>query len=60
MTRHHRQAVREGEMCVDRAYHGELVDLCQDIITSQTAQIDQMQQWLCDWYDRCRGSREAA
>ncbi len=54
MIRHHRQAVVEAEQCVDRAYHTELVELCQGIIETQSAEIEQMQTWLCGWYGICR------
>ena len=57
---HHRKAIREGEQCLRRAYHPELLDLCQNIIQTQSAEIAQMEQWLCDWYDRCTGRRRAA
>jgi len=60
MIRHHRKATREGEQCLRRAYHPELLDLCQDIIQTQSDEIAQMEQWLCDWYDRCTGRRESA
>ena len=60
MIKHHRKAIREGEMCLDRAYHDELIGLCQNIIATQSAEIDQMQQWLCEWFDRCRGRKQAA
>ena len=55
MTRHHWKAVTEAEKCVDTAYHDELVSMCQDIIAAQLTEIDQMQTWLCQWYDRCGG-----
>lgn len=54
MSRHHHKAIVEAQMCLRRAYHGELLDLCQNIIQAQRAEISQMQQWLCQWYDRCR------
>ena len=57
MIRHHRKAVREGEQCVRKAYHHELIEMCHDIIAAQTAEIQQFEQWLCQWYDRCGGSR---
>jgi len=60
MIRHHRAAIREGEKCLDRAHHPELKQLCQNIISSQTAEIEQMQTWLCEWYGRCGGRRSAA
>ena len=59
MIRHHRQAIREASGCVDRAYHDELVDLCQNIIETQDAETEMMQTWLCEWYDRCQGRRDA-
>lgn len=59
MIKHHRTAIREGETCLRQAYHPELIELCQNIIATQSAEIAQMEQWLCEWYDRCRG-REAA
>lgn len=54
MIRHHRQAVVEAEQCVNRAYHAELVALCENISVTQTTEIEQMQTWLCDWYGICR------
>ena len=54
MIRHHRTAVREGLKCVDKAYHEDLVELCEDIVEAQTAEIALMREWLCDWYDICK------
>ena len=53
MIEHHAKAIREAERCVDRAYHPELEELCEDIIATQSAEIEQMQAWLCEWYGRC-------
>lgn len=50
MIRHHRAAVREGERCIDRAYHEDLVELCEDIVEAQTAEIALMRGWLSEWY----------
>ena len=55
LIRHHRKAITEAEKCVDRAYHGELRELCQGIIETQSAEIAQLETWLCQWYGRCRG-----
>jgi uncharacterized protein (DUF305 family) len=52
MIKHHRAAIREADRCLDRASHDELLSMCADIITSQSAEIEQMREWLCDWYDR--------
>ena len=57
MIRHHRQAIREAEGCLDRAFHGELRGLCQDIIASQSAEIRLFSMWLCDWYGVCQFER---
>lgn len=60
MIRHHRQAIREASGCVDRAAHDELADLCQSIIDTQASEIETLQTWRCEWYERCHGRREAA
>jgi len=60
MIKHHRKAIREGEVCLDRAYHDDLESLCQNIIATQSAEIAQMEEWLCEWYDRCRNHEQAA
>lgn len=53
MIQHHEAAVNEGRTCLDRAYHRQLIRLCENIIASQSAEIAQMQEWLCQWYGRC-------
>jgi uncharacterized protein (DUF305 family) len=53
LIRHHEKAVEEAERCVQRAYHEQLRDLCENIITAQTAEIELLQSWLCQWYDIC-------
>ena len=53
MIRHHTQAILEAEACLDRASHGDLRAMCQEIIAAQQAEMQEMQAWLCDWYDRC-------
>jgi uncharacterized protein (DUF305 family) len=53
MIRHHEAAIREAEECLDRAYHTELRQLCENIIATQSAEIEQMQSWLCEWYGEC-------
>lgn len=54
MIRHHEKAVREGLHCIDRAYHPELIAMCEDIVTTQTEEIMLMEQWLCEWYAMCQ------
>ena len=55
LIRHHRKAITEAEKCLARGYHDELRDLCQGIIETQSAEIAQLETWLCQWYGRCRG-----
>ena len=50
MIDHHQMAVHMSEMCLDKAVHEDLLDLCESIMTSQAAEIVQMQAWLSDWY----------
>ena len=54
MIKHHLKAIREASKCVDRVFHQELRELCENIITSQAAEIEQMRTWLCQWYGVCR------
>jgi uncharacterized protein (DUF305 family) len=51
MIKHHEKAIKEGRMCLDKAYHAELRALCENIVTTQSAEIAQMQTWLCQWYE---------
>jgi uncharacterized protein (DUF305 family) len=55
MIRHHYRAVVAGVQCLDRAYHPELLQTCGNIVRTQTAEIQQLQVWLCEWYGRCHG-----
>jgi uncharacterized protein (DUF305 family) len=54
MIKHHAKAVKEATTCLERAYHPELLALCQDIIETQTQEIQLMRSWLCQWYSICR------
>jgi uncharacterized protein (DUF305 family) len=53
MIRHHFQATKAAQQCQRRAYHTELIQLCKDIETAQTIEIQRMQTWLCSWYGIC-------
>ncbi len=53
MIQHHQQAIREAGKCLQRAYHDELENLCQQIIEAQQQEIAQMETWLCEWYHEC-------
>jgi uncharacterized protein (DUF305 family) len=50
MTDHHAMAIEMGMLCVERAVHPELKQLCEEMIAAQSAEIEQMQTWLQDWY----------
>ncbi len=53
MIRHHEGAIREGDRCLERAFHAELIELCESIIVAQSEEIELMESWLCDWYGDC-------
>jgi hypothetical protein len=38
MIKHHRRAIVESSVCLKRAYHDDLVSLCEDIIAAQSAE----------------------
>jgi uncharacterized protein (DUF305 family) len=50
MINHHAMGVHMAEMCLDKAVHRPLLNLCEDIISAQAAEIELMQEWLADWY----------
>ena len=60
MIRHHYQAVIEGAHCMERAYHEELKTLCENIVQSQTQEIQTMRTWLCQWYSICNWGPKGA
>lgn len=50
MIDHHMMAVMMADMCIAKAVHAELKDLCSGIKAAQTAEIQQLQTWLRTWY----------
>ena len=54
MIKHHSKAIKEGQTCERRAFHAELRQLCQNIISTQSQEISQMRNWLCVWYSICK------
>lgn len=50
MIVHHQGAIRMAEVALQRAEHQELKDFANSIITTQTAEIEQMQAWRDAWY----------
>lgn len=53
MIPHHATAVHRANICLLSAYHSQLLDLCENIVTSQATEIRQMRQFLCSWYGQC-------
>ena len=59
MIKHHSIALVRARQCQKRAFHGELTAMCQMMEEAQTAEIAQMHEWLCQWYQKCRGSGQS-
>jgi uncharacterized protein (DUF305 family) len=55
MVRHHAGAVVAGLNCIDRAYHEPLIELCEEMVEMQLAEIYMLKEWLCEWYGICQG-----
>lgn len=54
MIMHHETAIREAARCHRKAEHEQIHTLCGNIEATQTLEIAEMEQWLCDWYSMCR------
>lgn len=50
MIPHHQMAIMMSTMVANSATHPEIRELAQSIIRSQSAEIEQMQQWYQTWY----------
>jgi len=50
MIDHHFGAVKMAELCDGRTVHTDLLNLCHQIKTAQTAEIAMLQGWLQNWY----------
>ena len=50
MVSHHGMAVDMAEMAMEKAEHGKLKKTAEAIVSTQTAEIKQMQKWLKSWY----------
>lgn len=50
MIDHHAMAVHMAHMCVTKAVHEELRQMCEQMATTQQQEIALMQGWLLDWY----------
>lgn len=51
MHMHHMGAIDMAKLVPDRATHQELKDLAQNIISTQTAEMEQFEAWLMTWYN---------
>jgi uncharacterized protein (DUF305 family) len=52
MIPHHQGAIEMANAALAQAEHQELKQMAQAIIQTQQAEINQMEQWLADWYPR--------
>lgn len=50
MIPHHQMGVRMAQMVLYSSDRPEIQELAQTIIDTQTAEIEQMQQWYAEWY----------
>jgi uncharacterized protein (DUF305 family) len=50
MIPHHQGAIEMAKLVPERAAHQELKDLAQNVINSQSSEIDKMNGWLSSWY----------
>lgn len=50
MIDHHQMAIEMAEICLQNATHEELKTMCRNIIAVQSAEIEDMQPWLQNWY----------
>jgi uncharacterized protein (DUF305 family) len=50
MISHHQGAIDMAGMALQMAEHEEISTLAEAIIAAQTLEIEQMQNWLADWY----------
>lgn len=53
MPMHHRTAIRNSAVCRLAAEHGELKDLCTNMVVAQRAESRLMNSWRCKWYGDC-------
>lgn len=49
MIEHHQAAVDMARLSTDRAEHNEVKQLSNDILATQSKEIDLMQTWQADW-----------
>ena len=54
MVPHHRMALMMSNMVLMGGEHKELRELARSIITSQSAEIERMEEWHAAWYGQGR------
>lgn len=47
---HHQSAIDMAQLCTEKAKHPELKQMCQQMISSQQQEKQQMDSWLQSWY----------
>jgi uncharacterized protein (DUF305 family) len=50
MIPHHESAIAMAKLALEKSKHEEVKTLANNVITSQTAEINTMKQWYKDWY----------
>lgn len=52
MIPHHEDAITMSELALEKAQRSEVKELAQNIISSQTEEINQMNEWYRNWFNR--------
>ncbi len=52
MIPHHEDAITMANLALERAEHDEIKTLSQNIMTSQSSEIDKMKEWYKNWYGK--------
>ena len=50
MVAHEQHTIEMAQLALDRAAHDELKALAQAIIAARSAEVEQLNRWLADWY----------
>lgn len=53
MPMHHQTAIRNSAVCRLSVEHGQLKDLCTNMVVAQRAESRLMNTWRCKWYGDC-------
>ncbi len=60
MVKHHAMAVDMARTCEGKATHEALKDRCRHMRSAQASEIEQMNGWLCQWYQKCPSSSRSS